>query len=163
MKKTYTFPVLPQNATELVIDRQDPFGVAALCVAALCAFPADREASYAMIDALKGPQPLSPMDKAFIRDRFLDKDYVPRSYFDGARPDNNYTPAQPYTISVEDNPYSRDAIGEGYLTLYVRSGGADSPRPIRLREKKSTGEWFLWDFPGVLAGIRIPAQEDPWA
>ena len=27
----------------------------------------------------------------------------------------------------------------------------------------STGEWFLWDYKGLLSGIRTPASEDPWA
>jgi len=37
------------------------------------------------------------------------------------------------------------------------------PRPIKLRQKPSTGEWFLWEYSSPLSGIRIPAAEDPWA
>ena len=40
------------------------------------------------------------------------------------------------------------------------AGGADSERPFTLRQKKSTGEWFLFgEFTGLLAGIRIPEAE----
>ena len=35
--------------------------------------------------------------------------------------------------------------------------------PMKLRQKGSTGEWFLWEYSSVLSGIRIPAAEDPWA
>ena len=52
---------------------------------------------------------------------------------------------------------------EGYARFLITCGGADSPRPMTLRKKGSTGEWFLWDYKGLLSGIRIPASEDPWA
>ena len=58
-------------------------------------------------------------------------------------------------------PYSRSQLAEGYLTLYVNCSGADSPRPLKLRKKPSTGQWFLWE-QQLLAGIRIPAAADPW-
>ena len=102
------------------------------------------------------------MDKQFIADRFRDKDYVPRSYFEGATPENNYEPAQPYTLKFFENPYSRDNFNEGYLTLHIKSGGADSARQVKLRTKPSTGQWFLWE-QFLLADIRTPAAADPWA
>ena len=37
------------------------------------------------------------------------------------------------------------------------------PRPIKLRQKASTGDWFLWEYSSILSGIRIPSAEDPWA
>ena len=46
------------------------------------------------------------------------------------------------------------------MRLFLRTPGADSPRPIRLRRKGD--QWFIWDYPGILSGIRIPAKEDPW-
>ena len=49
----------------------------------------------------------------------------------------------------------------GYKKLLVRSGGADSPREIVLRQR-GDGKWFLWD-QFLLAGIRVPKSEDPWA
>ena len=65
-------------------------------------------------------------------------------------------------MTVFENPYSRDALADGYLTLHVRSGGADSPRQIRLRKKPSTGQWFLWE-QFLLSDIRVPVAADPWA
>jgi len=109
-----------------------------------------------------GPRGLTPSDRQFIADRFRDKDYVPRSYFVGATPDNNYEPSEPLTIKFFENPYARQNIDEGYLTLQVESGGADSPRQIRLRTKPSTGEWFLWE-QFILSDIRPPKSADPWA
>lgn len=51
---------------------------------------------------------------------------------------------------------------QGYLTLHIRSGGADSPRQIKLRQKPSTGQWFLWE-QFLLSDIRPPVSADPWA
>lgn len=36
------------------------------------------------------------------------------------------------------------------------------PRPLKLRNKPSTGQWFLWE-QQLLTGIRIPEEADPWA
>lgn len=166
MERTIEFNKLPKTVDELkaldAFDMTDPFKVAAYAVAALCEYPENKDNCTAMLNLLKGPSPLSNMDLQFIRDRFMDgKDYVPRSYFAGATPANNYAPEMPLRITVKDNPYSRD--NDGYIVLYMTSGGADSPRQITLRNKPSTGEWFLWNFGGVLMSIRIPVAQDPWA
>ena len=165
---TFVFPSLPKSAGELLtlpgVSFHNPFSVAAMAIAAFCRFPEDPDGCYAMLDAIKGPQPLSPMDKSFIRDRFMDgKGYIPRSYFAGAVPENDYTPSEPYTIQVTEGAHSRDQFDQGYITLYLKSGGADTVRPVTLRHKPSTDEWFLWNHQGLLAGIRVPKSADPWA
>ena len=137
----------------------DPFSTAALTVLAFCFYPQDKETSLVMVDYLRGPRPLSNMDKSFIADRFRDADYVPRSYFKGANPQNNYNPSQPYTVTVFENPYSYDT--ENYAKLFITSGGADSPRNVMLRKAKD-GKWYLWE-QYILVGIRQPESTNPWA
>lgn len=139
-----------------------PEHTAALTIAALCIYPIDKDAALEMLNYLQGPRGITPYDKQFLQDRFRDKDYVPRSYFAGATPQNDYEPSEPYTVTVFENPYSRSQLDEGYLTLYVCSGGADSPRQIKLRNKPSTGQWFLWE-QFLLSDIRKPVSADPWA
>ena len=155
---------LPVNLAQLQAmpeaSLKEPQNTAALTIAALCIYPIDKNASLEMLGFLQGPRELTPYDKQFIQDRFRDKDYVPRSYFEGATPNNNYEPKAPYTITLFENPYSRSQ--EGYLTLHVNSGGADSPRQIKLRLKPSTGQWFLWE-QFLLSDIRKPVSADPWA
>ena len=51
-------------------------------------------------------------------------------------PQNGYTPAQPYTVTFFENAHSRDNFDEGYITLWVQSGGADNPREVKLRHKQ---------------------------
>lgn len=147
------FKSLPQAAMNT------PFETAALTVVAFSYYPINRTLALEMLDYLKGPNPLSTMEKQFIRDRFMDKDYVPRSYFVGATPANNYEPSNPYTIIVNENPYSYQ--NEGYATLYICSGGADNPRSVQLRKAKD-GKWYLWE-QYLLVDIRKPESEDPWA
>lgn len=147
------FKALPQAALST------PFDTAALTVAALCIFPADKELCYQMLDYLRGPRPMNGADKQFIADRFRDKDYVPRSYFEGAVPDNDYMPSSPYTVTVKTDPHSYDE--EGIAKLFIPSGGADAPRPIKLRQAKD-GKWYLWE-QYLLAGIREPESANPWA
>lgn len=141
-------------------DFQDPFKTAALTVSVFAVYPQNKDAALEMLAFLKGPEPVSPYDKTFISDRFSDKDYVPRSYFEGATVENNYTPKMPYTITVSDNPYSY--TNENYATLYITSAGADSPRSIRMRKKPSTGQWFVNEYGGILMSIRTPKALDPW-
>ena len=165
MEYAVTFSALPRTLAELKAmpeaSLHKPVEVVALTVAALAAYPESRDECYAMLDYLRGPRPLSPMEKQFIRDRFMDgKDYIPRSYFTGATPDNDYTPVLPYTVCLKDSA-SQFAEG-GYRKFDVYCGGADSPRPVTLRTKPSTGEWFLWE-QSLLVGIKIPKSSDPWA
>ena len=159
-------PQIPTNVAQLQAmpqaDLTKPENTAALTIAAFCMYPIDKEACFEMLTFSHGPKGLSTYDKQFIAERFRDKDYVPRSYFEGATPQNNYEPQAPYTLTFFENPYSRDHIGEGYLTLHVKSGGADSARQIKLRQKTSTGQWFLWE-QFLLADVRQPVSADPWA
>ncbi|MBQ2861484.1 MAG: hypothetical protein IJE83_01710 [Oscillospiraceae bacterium] len=157
------FPDFPKSYEEFVslpeAEMKTPFETAAMTVLALCIYPENREASVKMLNFLRGPRPMSGLDIGFIRDRFMDKDYVPRSYFAGAVPENNYSPSLPLKITVGDNPYSYE--NDGYAKLFVTSGGADSPREILLREAKD-GKWYLWD-QFILSDIRKPESENPWA
>ena len=136
-----------------------PFDTAALTVLAFCYYPDNPDLSLSMIEYLRGPRPLSGYDKSFIMDRFRDGDYVPRSYFEGATPQNDYLPQEPYRVRVSENPYSYQ--NENYATLHIRSGGADSPRQVQLRLAKD-GRWYLWE-QFILVGIRPPESADPWA
>ena len=160
MNKTFQFSALPETLLKMrslpEAALTDPFQTAALTVCALCTYGADRAAGAEMLNWLRGPRLLSPFDISFLNDRFRERDHVPRSYFDGAVPENNYTP---YTITIEAGPYA-DA-NPGYKKLHIRSGGADNPREVLLR-KTADGRWLLWD-QFLLLSIRQPRRDDFWA
>lgn len=160
----FIFTSLPTDLTELKALPESvlnsPYKTAALTLAVLCNYQSNPDATFEMLDFLKGPEAVSEYEKQFIRERLRGKEYKTFSYFNGATPENGYTPTKPYTISVNENPYSFP--DENWATLYVKSSGADSPRGIKLRRKPSTGQWFLNDIQ-CLSDIRMPAADDPWA
>ena len=155
LPETYEqFISLPQSSLST------PFDTAAMTVLAFCFYPKDSELCYRMIDFLRGPRPMNGSDKQFIADRFRDKDYVPRSYFAGATPSNDYQPVAPYTVELRENQYTYSV--DGIAKLFIPSGGADDPRPIQLRKAKD-GKWYLWEYSSILLGIRQPESANPWA
>lgn len=145
-QRSFTFSALPESLAELQAlpeaALQDPFQTAALTVCALCAYAADRTIGTQMLNWLRGPRTLSPFDISFLNDRFREGHQVIFSYFQGAAPDNGYTPDRPFRLTVEAGPYA-DA-NPGYKKLHIRSGGADNPREIVLRQT-ADGRWLLWD------------------
>jgi len=163
VKKSFTFAALPESLDAMKALPEaalaNPYQTAALTVCALCAYAADKAVGTEMLNFLRGPRPLSNHDISFLNDRFSDGHHVPFSYFKGAVPANDYTPDTPFAITVESGPYS-DA-NEGYKKLYIRSGGADSPREVLLRQL-GDGRWMLWD-QFLLLSIRKPKSDDPWA
>ena len=163
--QTFTFQALPANLSELQALPEaaltDPFATAALSLLALTRWQEGKADSIEMLNFLKGPDNCSTAELQHISDRFMDgKFYKVRSYFEGATPANNYTPAMPYRVKVSSTPYSFD--NEGWATLYLHSGGADNPRPVKLRKKPSTGQWFIVEIQ-YLSDVRPPVAEDKWA
>ena len=146
-------------ADELRLSKE---GVCALFLCAVRLFDQNRDDGIAAMNILRGPRPMTPYDAQFLRDRLRGKSYLPLAYFAGATPQNGYCPKAPYVLDVLPDPRPQD-VEEGYCRLFIKTTGADSPRPIKLRQKASTGEWFLWEYSSALSGIRIPVQEDPWA
>ena len=162
--ESFQFSKIPTNVSELQAlpeaNLNSPYAAVALAMIALCGYKQNPGAVYEMLDFLNGPDEVSAYTKSFIKDRLEGKTYKPFSFFEGATVQNNYTPSEPFTIKVSANPNS--FIEENWATLYVQSAGADSPRPMKLRKKPSTGQWFVVDIQ-CLSDIRIPVAEDPWA
>lgn len=162
--ETFTFTELPESLAQMQAlpeaSLDSPFKAAALTVCALCAYAADKNIGTEMLNWLRGPRPLNGTEISFLNDRFRDgKTYIPFSYFEGATPDNDYTPSEPFRITVQSTHVSGEE--QGYMKLFIPCGGADSSRPIKLR-MKGDGKWFLWE-QYLLTGIRTPKSADPWA
>ena len=147
------FSALPQN------DLSKPENTCTMFLLALALYLKDSNAGVAALNTLRGPRPLSNYDIQFLRDRLRGKSYLPLAYFDGATPANNYVPSTPLTLEVIADARAQD-IEEGYLRLFLKTAGADSPRPIKLRQKGDF--WYLWEYSSILSGIRIPSEADAW-
>jgi hypothetical protein len=156
---------IPESLPEfeaLAAGQRTPEKISALFLCALSLFDRNMADGVSAMNLLRGPKPMTPYDAQFLRDRLRGKAYLPLAYFEGATPQNGYKPNVPYVLNVLSDPRPQD-IEPGYLRVFLKTAGADSPRPMKLRQKASTGEWFLWEYSSILSGIRIPAAEDPWA
>lgn len=158
----YIFNTMPQTAADIealisVYPVTDRHNTVAFFMTSLVKYIEDTDEGLAMIDVLKGPQKLSDTDKSFIKDRFSDKKYLPRVYFEGATPGNNYTPDQPWTIVIYDDPV---APPEGYTYVNLKASAFDNPRRICLRLKGE--ENWLWEYNAAFLSVKQPAEEDPW-
>jgi len=158
----FVFHMLPADSADIqtileVYPQTDKYNTAALFLVSLVRYVVNEEDGLEMIDALKGPQPLSTMEKMFLKDRFSDKKYLPRVYFEGAEPKNNYLPAIPWTLTVYEDPV---APPQGYSYVNVKAPGEETPRRIVMRKKGD--EHILWEYNGVLLSVHLPQEEDPW-
>jgi len=148
------------------VDRTNPYNVATLLIHTLCNYnPNNTDNFYEMLQYLQGPnQPISPMLKQNTKDRMMQNDkysFIGKSYFKGAVPENDYTPTS-YEVDVMENAYTDE--NEGYKRVLIKSGGADSPRPLTLRLAKD-GNYYVWSdsFIGLLTDIRPKESSNPWA
>jgi hypothetical protein len=159
--KTFTYYNLPENIQDLQAlqegNRKDAYGVAAMTVTALCRYETNPEECFKMLNWLKGEEPLTSFEKEFLRDRLAGKGYKARSYFAGATPENGYTPSMPYKLTPVSNPYTFQE--DGWATVSLRSGNSEKLRAVKLRQKKSTGEWFLNDIQCVDDDIPAPVNK----
>ena len=123
------------------MDLSKPENTCAMFLCALQLYIKDRDAGVEAMDMLRGPRPMTPYDSQFLRDRLRDKPYLP------------------HVLNVLPDPRPQD-IEAGYIRVFLKTAGADSPRPVKLRQKGSL--WYLWEYSSILSGIRPPAERDPW-
>lgn len=163
-QERFTFTALPESLAAMQAlpeaSLSSPFQTAALTVCALCVYGADAQTGRELLNWLRGPRPLNGQDISFLNDRFRGgKSYLPFSYFAGAAPESGYTPHRPFTLIIESDATSM--LEPGYCKLFLPCGGADRPRPVKLRQA-GDGRWFLWE-QALLTNIRPPRAADPWA
>ena len=160
---TITFDKLPASIDELKAMPQaslnEPEYGAALFIAVMMHYFDNKEETFEMLEFLKGPYGVSTYEKQFLADRMADGGNCVRSFFVGTSPENDYTPSLPYKIETERG-YDQEI--DGRMKIFMQSSGADSKRHILLRHKVSTNQWFVED-QMLLAQIRTPKSQDPWA
>jgi len=89
--------------------------------------------------------------------------YIFASYANGATPENKYQ-MDPnnyeltFSGSLNMKPFADKEEGE-YCKLFVKSNGADSPRPITL-QRNNSGQYKFYEFSSICVGVRPPAQEE---
>ncbi len=143
-------------------DLQDtPEGAAAAMILALLLYTENSEDGEAALSlavhpdqlAAGGGNKLNQRSLNLIKMQIKDKKYHMQSYFKDTLPENNYVlPAKPYILEFTTNPHSGNA-GKGTLKLFIKSSGADSPRPLSVKIDQS-GKWKAIEWSSLLSGIR---------
>ncbi len=163
---TISFNSLPNNFAEfeIYVNKQGalakPERTCALFICAINLLAKNFEEGIAAINLLKGPQPLTAMEKSWFKDRIGDKLYLSMAYFVGSTPENNYVPTTPYTLEFLADPRPQDCEA-GYIRLQIKTPAFDSPRYMKLRQKADN--WYIWDVNSIMLGVKTPAKLDPWA
>ena len=159
----FSFTSIPRNTKELSempeYSMKSPFARAALTVLVLCQYAISPDDTIEMLNLLSGPSALSSAEISKMQKKLNGHEYIPYSFFENAVPANGYEPSLPFLIAVKDTAFSYNE--PGYVTLYVKSSGAQTPRLIQLRKKESTEEWFLWHH-DLLDPIEEPQRYDPY-
>ncbi len=163
---------LPQNIDEFIALRDSlastPQGGAAIFILALKMFAENPEVGAKCLvisvsrnklqagTVYKGFQ-ISNFDMARIKEQIRRFPYIANSYFAGTNAETKYNFTTPVEIECSENPYSGD-INSGEFKLFVKSSGADSPRPIFMT-RNNRGVWKATEWSTILMGI-VPAKED---
>ncbi len=97
---------------------------------------------------------VSFFDMNRIKEQIRQYPYLPNSYFQGANADNGYTFSVPTRVICSENPHSGN-VNDGDFTVFVKSAGADSPRPVATT-KNNRGIWKVREWSSVVMGIVPP-------
>ena len=79
------------------------------------------------------------------------KQHIFRSFAEGTSPENDYS-MDPNNYQLMMGELVEDA---GYMRLFLYSSGADSPRPIWVKQFDD-GLWYVINVVGTYAGVRDP-------
>lgn len=88
-----------------------------------------------------------------------DRAYIWRSYVKGTTPATGYVVPDPNNFEIDTyyQPGEAPTDTSTSLRMFIRSSGADSARPIKLR-KDSRNQWRVDEYSSLCVGVRKPAS-----
>ncbi len=175
-KITYTFNKLPATADELKnfsmkSDVQGDydygmFAPMAATILALHTYGTNKDEAYKMLDYAYGPQTFGTIDKQFVQTQFATaaNKVLQDCYFGGAKPENGYTPDEPFTITLEEGPYvikAKNGKPERHMS-FIYFDGADTERYMDVCQSDD-GTWYAYEsnYKHLLASVKEPVNELP--
>lgn len=175
---TIEFLALPKNVEDLkLIDRSGDNGkfvVVALLLASLKTWKKEDEETCSemmkeLLNSPTVPNNYSNFTKSFVKDRMLQNDkydFLADAYFDGATPENAYTPREPLAITLREFPYAPQTSTMYGPTLYIEKivsdfKGADSERSVSVYKDPKNQKWYIWSdsYKSLLVDIKTPIKE----
>lgn len=175
---TIEFLALPKNVEDLkLIDRSGDNGkfvVVALLLASLKTWKKEDEETCSemmkeLLNSPTVPNNYSNFTKSFVKDRMLQNDkydFLADAYFDGATPENAYTPKEPLAITLREFPYAPQVSTMYGPNIYVEKivsdfKGADSERNVSVYKDPKDQKWYIWSdtYKGLLVDIKTPIKK----
>jgi hypothetical protein len=164
---------LPRSVEDYIALRDrmatTPEGGATMMVLALLLYAQEQELGQGCLAAAvdrerlrEGPKgyrgwQLGNRDLQLIRTQLASRPYIPRSYVQGATPENGYQlPPPPYRFAFAPNPHSGDPASGAYK-VFVACSGASSPRPVTVH-RNDRGIWQAYEWSSLVVGVREPAS-----
>lgn len=174
---TIEFLALPKNVEDLkLIDRSGDNGkfvVVALLLASLKTWKKEDEETCSemmkeLLNSPTVPNNYSNFTKSFVKDRMLQNDkydFLANAYFDGANPDNGYTPNNPLSITLREYPYAPQLSTMYGPNIYIEKivsdfKGADSERSVSVYKDPKDNKWYIWSdsYKSLLVDIKTPVE-----
>lgn len=172
-EETITIPAIPETVDEFVELRNSiaktPEGGAAVFVVALIKFTEDPGLGEifltialhrsALIKSARGYKGFRPGNSIqYHMTRIKRRPYMVRSYVKGATPENGYElPESDLQIALSRNRYSKR--GDDYIKIFVDCSGANSARPVALKEN-DRGYWKAYEASSLYLDVVPPVTDD---
>ena len=176
---TYTFSTIPTNVEELkqynISGDDGRYKVLALYIMSLRTWkPENQTDCEEMIGYLCNKQ-LSVYEKQRLADQMKKGKqylYLGNAFLNGATPANNYTPAQPYSVTLtQDSVVDEDQVyipanpsipTPDQYRAFIFCQASDSGKWIDVYKSSKDGNWYMYKWMDLITSIKAPASSNPF-
>ena len=176
---TYTFSTIPTNVEELkqynISGDDGRYKVLALYIMSLRTWkPENQTDCEEMIGYLCNRQ-LSVYEKQRLAEQMKKSKqylYLGNAFLNGSTPANNYTPSQPYSITLtQDSVVDEDQVyipanpsipSPDQYRAFIYCKASDSGKWIDVYKSSKDGNWYMYKWMDLITSIKVPASSNPF-
>ena len=176
---TYTFSTIPTNVEELkqynISGDDGRYKVLALYTMSLRTWkPENQTDCEEMIGYLCNRQ-LSVYEKQRLAEQMKKSKqylYLGNAFLNGSTPANNYTPSQPYSITLtQDSVVDEDQVyipanpsipSPDQYRAFIYCKASDSGKWIDVYKSSKDGNWYMYKWMDLITSIKAPASSNPF-
>ena len=176
---TYTFSTIPTNVEELkqynISSDDGRYKVLALYIMSLRTWkPENQTDCEEMIGYLCNKQ-LSVYEKQRLAEQMKKSKqylYLGNAFLNGSTPANNYTPSQPYSITLtQDSVVDEDQVyipanpsipSPDQYRAFIYCKASDSGKWIDVYKSSKDGNWYMYKWMDLITSIKAPASSNPF-
>ena len=175
----YTFSTIPTNVEELkqynISGDDGRYKVLALYIMSLRTWkPENQTDCEEMIGYLCNRQ-LSVYEKQRLAEQMKKSKqylYLGNAFLNGSTPANNYTPSQPYSITLtQDSVVDEDQVyipanpsipSPDQYRAFIYCKASDSGKWIDVYKSSKDGNWYMYKWMDLITSIKAPASSNPF-